>query len=203
MLLTRGVCSCVAHTEHTHFDCPSLHQLKIIHWCQCQRGDFPCHFASSPLSLPFPLHLLHPNVAHTTPPWAVCCCLELGSCCSCFSAPAFAAWHAYENWPIWRSVWLHFVVVVPAAVVAPLLVSCHFSSVQLHRPSALALGGFLVCVCVCVCRGVCVCVCKVCVCVCACVCVCVCVVCVCVCACVCVCVCACAPPPQSSATPRT
>jgi len=47
------------------------------------------------------------------------CCLELGCrcCCSCFSAPAFAAWHAYENWPIWRSVWLHFVVVVTCVCV--------------------------------------------------------------------------------------
>jgi len=63
----------------------------------------------------------------------------------------------------------------------PLLVSCHFSSVQLHRPSALALGGFLVCVCVCVWR-VCVCVWGACVCVCVWgVCVCVCVWCVCVC----------------------
>lgn len=92
-----------------------------------------CLFAS--LS-PFPPAPAPPQCCTHHTPWAVCCCLELGSCCSCFSAPAFAAWHAYENWPIWRSVWLHFVVVVPAAVVATCVCVCvcPTTPIQRHTP---------------------------------------------------------------------
>jgi len=128
----------------------------------------------------------------------VCVCLSAGSpsfvclcvcvCVCAKSRPKFTRDPLGQAAVLWHWLQQHFfplcqfVCAWLCGPAEPLLVSCHFSSVQLHRPSALALGGFLTtcflplqfcatpsperfgirgisCVCVCVCVAVCVCVC--------------------------------------------